>query len=103
MVPSRHGHPDDDVDDEQQCAQRAPHARRGVFNRARDPNHEPGSDRGSVRVAAENCVVIDSRAEYVDAEGESSQVASCDIYDSIDGSLAAITTYAVEIDSSAAD
>ncbi|RPJ14467.1 MAG: nuclear transport factor 2 family protein [Actinobacteria bacterium] len=54
-------------------------------------------------VAAENCVVIDSRAEYVDAEGESSQVASCDIYDFIDGSLAAITTYAVEIDSSAAD
>ena len=37
-------------------------------------------------VAAENCVVIDSRAEYVDAEGESSQVASCDIYDFIDGS-----------------
>jgi limonene-1,2-epoxide hydrolase len=54
-------------------------------------------------VAAENCVVIDSRAEYVDAEGESSQVASCDIYDFIDGSLVAITTYAVEIDSSAAD
>lgn len=54
-------------------------------------------------VAAENCVVIDTRAEYVDAEGESSQVASCDIYDFIDGSLAAITTYAVEIDSSAAD
>lgn len=54
-------------------------------------------------VAAENCVVIDSRAEYVDAEDESSQVASCDIYDFIDGSLAAITTYAVEIDSSAAD
>jgi hypothetical protein len=31
------------------------------------------------------------------------QVASCDIYDFIDGSLAAITTYAVEIDSSTAD
>jgi ketosteroid isomerase-like protein len=54
-------------------------------------------------VAAENCVVIDSRAEYVDAEGESSEVASCDIYDFIDGSLTAITTYAVEIDSSNAD
>jgi hypothetical protein len=58
-------------------------------------------------VAAENCVVIDSRAEYVDAEGESSvdaegessHIASCDIYDFSDGSLAAITTYAVEIDS----
>ena len=54
-------------------------------------------------VAAEKCVVIDSRAEYVDAKGESSQVASCDIYDFSDGSLAAITTYAVELDSSAAD
>jgi uncharacterized cupin superfamily protein len=54
-------------------------------------------------VAAENCVVIDGRAEYVDAEGESSQVASCDIYDFIDGSPVAITTYAVEIDSRAAD
>jgi hypothetical protein len=54
-------------------------------------------------VAAENCVVIDSRAEYVDAEGESSHVASCDIYDFSDGSLTAITTYAVELDSSAAD
>jgi len=51
---------------------------------------------------AENCVVIDRRAEHVDAEGESSQVASCDIYDVIDGSPA-ITTYAVEINSSAAD
>jgi ketosteroid isomerase-like protein len=54
-------------------------------------------------VAAENSVVIDSRAVYLDAEGESSDVASCDIYDFIDGSLAAITTYAVEIDSSTAD
>ena len=53
-------------------------------------------------MAAEDCVVIDSRAEYVDAEGESSQVASRDIYDFSDGSPA-ITTYAVEIDSSAAD
>ena len=54
-------------------------------------------------VAAENCVVIDRRAGYVDAEGETSQVASRDIDDFIDGSLAAITTFAVEIDSSAAD
>ena len=54
-------------------------------------------------MVAENCVVIDSRAEYVDADGESSQVASCDIYDFIDGSLAAITTCALELDSSAAD
>jgi hypothetical protein len=54
-------------------------------------------------VAAENCVVIDSRAEYVDAEGESSQVASCDIYDFSDGSLAAMSSYAVELVSSDAD
>jgi limonene-1,2-epoxide hydrolase len=54
-------------------------------------------------VAAGNSVVIDSRAVYVDAEDASSHVASCDIYDFIDGYLAAITSYAVEIDSGAAD
>jgi hypothetical protein len=54
-------------------------------------------------VAAENCVVIDSRAEYEDAEGASSHVASCDIYDFISGDLVAITSYAVEIGDSAAD
>jgi limonene-1,2-epoxide hydrolase len=49
-------------------------------------------------IEAENSVVIDSRAEYVDAEGESSLIASCDIYEFDDGNLAAITSYTVELD-----
>jgi ActR/RegA family two-component response regulator len=32
-------------------------------------------------IDAESSVVIDSRAEYVDAEGESSLIASCDMYE----------------------
>ena len=48
-------------------------------------------------VTADNCVVIDSRAEYVDADGEVSLVASCDIYDFIDERLAAITSYMLKL------
>jgi len=48
-------------------------------------------------VEGDGCVVIDTRAEYVDdAEGRST-VASCDIYDFSNGNLAAITSYAVEL------
>ena len=50
-------------------------------------------------VANQNTVVIDSRAEYVDLEGEASHVASCDLYDFVDGRLAAITSYTVELSS----
>jgi ketosteroid isomerase-like protein len=48
-------------------------------------------------IEADDCVVIDSRAEYVEEEGRSSSVASCDIYDFADGRLAAITSYTVEL------
>jgi ketosteroid isomerase-like protein len=44
-----------------------------------------------------DCVVIDSRAEYLDADGESSHVASCDIYEFIDGNIVAITSYTIEV------
>jgi ketosteroid isomerase-like protein len=47
-------------------------------------------------VEAGDCVVIDSRAEYVAGDGSSS-VASCDIYDVAEGRLAAITSYTLEI------
>jgi hypothetical protein len=47
-------------------------------------------------ITADDCVVIDSQAEYIDGEGESSHVASCDIYDFVDGNLAAITSYTLE-------
>ena len=46
-------------------------------------------------IEADSCVVIDSRAEYVD--DEASTVASCDIYDFTGGNLAAITSYTVEL------
>lgn len=48
-------------------------------------------------VTGEDCVVIDSQAEYVDPDGGSSHIASCDIYDFTDGRLAAITSYTVEL------
>lgn len=54
-------------------------------------------------IEADNCVVIDSRAEYVDDEDGSSMVASCDIYDFAGGSLAAITSYTVELGARASD
>lgn len=46
---------------------------------------------------------FDSRAEFVDAEGESSLSASCDIYEFNDGSLATITSYTVEQEGSGAE
>lgn len=54
-------------------------------------------------ITAERSVVIDSRAGYVDAEGEFSHVASCDIFDFHDGTLAAITSYNLEVDEAAND
>ena len=49
-------------------------------------------------VTAENCVVVDSEAEYVDEVNHSSVVASCDIYDFSNGQLAQITSYTIELD-----
>jgi hypothetical protein len=48
-------------------------------------------------VVGGDCVVVDSEAEYVDGVGESSVVASCDLYDFSGGRLAAITSYTVEL------
>jgi ketosteroid isomerase-like protein len=50
-------------------------------------------------VLAAECVVIESQAEYIDAEGESSRVRSCDLYDFIDGKLSGITSYNIELTS----
>ena len=44
-----------------------------------------------------DCVVVDTLAEYTDAENSTSTVASCDIYDFRGGSLSAITSYNVEL------
>jgi hypothetical protein len=52
-------------------------------------------------VAGDSCVVIDTEAKYVDGDGESSVIASCDIYDFSGGRLAGITSYTVELNESA--
>lgn len=47
-------------------------------------------------VGADN-VVIDSWATYVESNGETTAVASCDIYDVAEGKIAAITSYTVDV------
>ena len=49
-------------------------------------------------VIGNNCVVIDSEAEYVDQTNQTSIVASCDIYDFSNGQLREITSYTIELD-----
>ena len=49
-------------------------------------------------VITDDCVVVDSVAEYSDKEGKRSRVASCDLYDFTNGKLTEITSYTVEIE-----
>ena len=42
-------------------------------------------------------MVVDSLAEYVEPDGGSTSVGSCDIYAVSDGRIAAITSYNVEV------
>jgi ketosteroid isomerase-like protein len=44
---------------------------------------------------------VDVVARYVDADGTESVVSSCDVYEFVDGQVAAITSYAVELDAPA--
>ncbi len=44
-------------------------------------------------------VAIQSRATYIDANGEKSTVASCDIYEFSDGFIVSITSYNIELSS----
>lgn len=48
-------------------------------------------------VVGSDAVVIDSLAEYAEADGQTSVVASCDIYDFVEGELTTITSYTVEV------
>jgi len=48
-------------------------------------------------VAGNDSVVVDSEAEYTDRDGDSSIVASCDIFDFSDGRIIGITSYTVEL------
>ncbi len=48
-------------------------------------------------VVGSDSVVIDSLAEYVAVDGQKSVVASCDIYDFVEGVVTTITSYTVEV------
>lgn len=48
-------------------------------------------------VVGESAVAIDAIARYVEADGQTSHVSSCDIYEFADGTVTSITTYAVEL------
>ncbi len=48
-------------------------------------------------VVGSDSVAVDSLAEYVDPDGDRSVVASCDLYDFVDGAVTAITSYTVEV------
>ena len=48
-------------------------------------------------------VAVDVVARYVDADGTTSVVSSCDIYEFSDGQVTAITSYAVELDAAEQD
>ena len=54
-----------------------------------------------VVVAGTDAAAVDAIGRYVDADGEVSLVSSCDIYEFRDGLVAAITSYAVELDPAA--
>jgi ketosteroid isomerase-like protein len=47
-------------------------------------------------IVAEDCVVIDSLAEYTEPDGKS-VVGSCDLFDFRDGQVTAITSYNIEL------
>jgi hypothetical protein len=48
-------------------------------------------------LVTDDCVVVDSVAEYTDKKEKTSHVASCDIYDFINGKVSQITSYTVEV------
>jgi len=48
-------------------------------------------------VVGSDAVAVDTLAEYVDADKQSSVVASCDIYDFVNGEVKTITSYTVEV------
>ena len=50
-------------------------------------------------VVGEDSVVVDSLARYSEADGSVSIVASCDVYDFVDGRISEIVSYTVELPS----
>ncbi len=54
-----------------------------------------------VVVAADDVAAVDVIGRYADADGTTSMVSSCDIYEFQDGMVTTITSYAVELDPAA--
>lgn len=48
-------------------------------------------------VTSPDCIVVDSVADYTDAEDETTTVASCDIYDFAEGRITRITSYTMKL------
>ena len=48
-------------------------------------------------VEGDTCVVVDAVGRYVDDQGGTSLVSSCDLYDFAGGKITTITPYAVEL------
>ena len=48
-------------------------------------------------IISDNCVVIDSLADYIDENSDVTRISSCDIYEFIDGKLSKITSYCIEL------
>jgi hypothetical protein len=48
-------------------------------------------------VVSDNCIVIDSVADYVDNQQEVSTISSCDIYAFKNGLISEITSYCIEL------
>jgi ketosteroid isomerase-like protein len=55
-----------------------------------------------VVVADDGAAAVDVVGRYVDADGEVAAVSSCDVYEFTGGLLTTLTSYAVELDPSAA-
>jgi hypothetical protein len=49
-------------------------------------------------IVAEDCVVVDSVADYTDSAGDTTTVASCDIYDFTNGKVSGIRSYNIELE-----
>jgi ketosteroid isomerase-like protein len=54
-------------------------------------------------MVAPDCAVVDSVASYLATDGSISRVASCDIYDFVDGRVVRIRSYNVELGAEAHD
>ena len=46
---------------------------------------------------AETCVIVEGAAQFQDQENQTSSVASCDVFQFLDGQLVEITSYVVEL------